>query len=262
MNKTAARYGQKLLLIIISSLVYGLPNAQENYTIGTEDSDYFPYIGKINGSNELSGYAVDIFDAFSKSENISFGYDEFPIKRLFRVFLFENTLDFKYPDSALWKPELRDGKTIHYSTTINSSVNGLIINLDNKPHDVSAIGTIGSLRGISPEPYTEAIESGKILLVEYAKTSHLLNSLLAKRIDAAFIDTKVADHYLRELPDSQKHKIRYEPSFPHEVNLYQMSSMKHPEIIYRLNRFIKNNPKIIEELATKYGFNSVKADTI
>jgi len=258
MNKTAARHGQKLLLIVIFSIAFDLSSAQENYIVGTEDSDYFPYIGKTKGSNELSGYAIDFFDAFSESVNASFDYHELPVKRLFKIYLFENTLDFKYPDSASWKPELREGKTIHYSMPINRSINGLIINLDNKPANASAIKTIGTIRGVAPWSYTEGIKSGNIVLIEYAKTSHLLKSLLAKRIDAAYIDTEVANYYLKAFPDSQQRRLRYDASFPHDLNLYQISSMRHPEIIYRLNQFIKNNPKIIEELSKKYGFNTVE----
>ncbi len=260
MKQIGASPSQKALFILILLMVAGPSYAQDHYIIGTEDIDYLPYIGNSEGhnaeKNKLTGYAVDIFDDFFKSEKASFAYNKLPIKRLFKQFLFEDSLDFKYPDSASWKPELREGKEIFYSIAINKSINGLIIHLDNRPANAESIKTIGAIRGVVPWSYINAIKTGEIKLKEYAKTSYLINSLLAKRIDAAYIDTAVAKLYLKDFPAAQKSKIRFDTSFPHDVNLYQMSSMKHPEMISRLNLFLKNNPKIIEDLSVKYGVSS------
>ena len=244
----------------IAFLVFFQPtlvSAEPHYIIGTESIEYYPHHGKhYADSTEFSGYAREVIDAFFENESLSFQYMPLSIKRLYRSFFFDKTIDFKYPDSKEWKAKIRKNKIIYYSGPIGFYTDGIFVNRRNLPKDVTEISKLGTMRGFTPVPLIEAIDNGDIQLFEFSKTDDLLTALLAKQIDGAYLNIDVARYKIDLLFGGENSPLFFDSSLPYIEGQYQLSSMKHPEIIKKLNQFLTNNQQLLTEIANKYKVKS------
>lgn len=227
--------------------------AEQNYIIGTEAIEYYPHHGKnYPDSTDFSGYAREVIDAFFISKNLSFEYTPLSIKRLYRSFFLDRSIDFKYPDSSEWKKHIRKNKKIYYSGPIGYYTDGVFVNRKNLPADISEIKKLGTMRGFTPLPFIEIIDNGDIQLFEFSKTDDLLTALLAKQIDGAYLNIDVARYKVDLLFGGDNSPLFFDNSLPFIEGHYQLSSMKHPNIINKLTDFLNNNQQLITDIANKY----------
>ena len=123
---------------------------------------------------------------------------------------------------------------------------------ENKGRGIDQIKIIGTVMGFSPWEYMQMADSGKITLVENASFSGLLQQVIAKRIDGAYINVAVADYHLKkEL--GKPGALVFDESLPYGKNNYHLSTMAHKDIIAAFNQFLKENEPLIHALKVKYG---------
>ncbi|WP_339671552.1 transporter substrate-binding domain-containing protein [Dasania marina] len=241
-----------LLLSLWAVPLFSYAQIPAQYKIGIENIEYLPFFDASPDANHVTGYTVELFASFFQQQQAALSYSRLPLKRLFKTFLYEDTLDFKFPDSPLWKPQLRLDKTIYYSLPIANITNGLVINRNNAPATINHINSIGTIRGIRPAPYLAYVESGRIQHIEFSHINDLLNALLAKRIDAAYLSKNVAHHHIQQYFIEQKTQLSFADNLPLEDEIFYLSSKQHPTIIKKLNHFLRHNPEIIKKLADHY----------
>lgn len=229
-------------------------NPKKSYEIGTEDIEYYPHYGRKNASDDnFSGFARPFFDKFSNKYQLDFHYTPLPIKRLYNYFLNSKTVDFKYPDNPNWNINNKQGHTIYYSDAITYYVDGTFIHQDQKlPLSIVYLGVI---RGFTPEPYLAQILADKIKVIEFSRSDHLLNALNFKRIDAAYMNVDVGK-FQRSKSDLNL-KVKFCSSLPLTKGYYYLSTIKHPELLNKVNEFIRNNSDFIKELQLLYKFTVV-----
>jgi polar amino acid transport system substrate-binding protein len=246
----ACRY-RNLILALATMQFFGSASYAQRvtYTVGVEELKYYPqysYEGK-----EYQGYAKELLDAFANWANIEFKYDILPVKRLFRTYLDSQTLDFKYPDNPYWNAQKKQDLTIYYSDSITEYIDGVVVPIHKKGQDISAFKKLGTIRDYTTFEYLGLIKEGKVRLYETDSLIGLLEMVLSNRIDGAYINIAVAKYNLKA--HLQKpHALIFDESLPHTKSSYYLSSIKHPQIIEKMNIFLKDEQQLVDHLRKKY----------
>lgn len=245
------RFLKKAVLGVVSACLI-LPAgamAKTKYVVGVQNfSEYLPYSSYDKKSKEYTGFNRKILDLFAKSKGYTFSYKALPLKRL-TVDYIKGKVDLKYPDNKYWAKGLKKGKNIKYSSTVVNYIDGVLVKPGNKGMGVENLKKMGILRGFTPFTYLKQIKSGKVKVVENNSIAGLLKQVQKGRIDGAYFNVAVTQHYLKSLP---KVKVTFDGSLPHARSTRHLSSFKHPKLIKEFNAFLKGNKGKVEALKAKY----------
>jgi polar amino acid transport system substrate-binding protein len=240
-----------ILLMLISASASGAASARQDYVIGVEDLDYAPLWR--TGSSGWQGVARDLLDAFSADTGVRLEYRPLPVRRLLREFL-NGDVDAKFPDSPDWEPTRKSGFLIHYSGPVISYVDGV-----NRPPDQVGqpnLRRLSTVLGFTPVGFLDQIRDGRILLEQQQDFPSLLRFTLSGRADGAYGNNDVVTYTLREKL-GRPGALVFDPSLPSVRGDYRLSSLKHPELITRLDRWMKQNPARIAEIRQRYNLQTV-----
>lgn len=232
------------LVIAFSSL-----SAKDKYVIGVGNYEYFPFHSIENG--EFKGYARDLMDLFSKTENVEIEYKALPWKRLVKLFTTTKKIDAVYPDNPYWDTEEKKGSNVIYSDATNKYQDGVVVRAENKNAGVDHLKVLGTIRGFTAWTYYDQIESGKITLRESGNFTPMLKMLEKKRTDGAYIEYSVAKYHIKQM--GLEGKLVFDDSLPSSKGVYQLSSIQHPELIKTFNKFLKKHAKEVKALKNKWG---------
>ncbi len=224
----------------------------QSFTVGVENIDYYPLYAGADG--EYKGYARDLLDAFAKSKGYTFTYTALPINRLFKSFV-DGELDFKFPDNPYWSADVRKGKTIVYSESVNAYIDGVLVTPEHKGMDKSQLKTLGLITGFTPWEYLGDVKAGKITLEENDNYQALLKKTALGRVDGAYSNVAVANYQIGQVLNMTG-KLEFDPNLPHTKSDYFLSTIKHPQIIQELNAFMQENKQLVDELQAKYQVNN------
>lgn len=238
------------LVIMLSMCLSAPAQAQQTeFTIGVEAIDYYPiYAGN---TGEYRGYARELLDAFAKKQGYTFHYEALPVKRLFKSFLDEQTLDFKFPDNQYWSGDMRKGVDVTYSEPAVQYIDGVMVKPENKGRPVSDLKILGIIAGFTPFEYLDRIESGAVTLDESNEYSALLLKATMDRVDAAYSSVAVANYQLRDVL-KQPEALVFDASLPHTKSGYMLSTIKHASVIGEFNAFMQQETELVQQLKDKY----------
>lgn len=222
--------------------------AQETYTIGVEDIDYYPLYSYKD--NQYSGFSKDVLEMFAKAKGYKFEYKAYPINRLYKAFL-SGDVDFKYPDNKMWAQDIKNGKDVYYSDAVVDYIDGAMVTPQNKDLKAENLKNIGTVMGFTAWDYMDMIKSNKITVSENPNFANLLKQTIAGRTDLAYSNIAVAKYHL-ENTLSSKDALVFNPNLPHTKSSYLLSSQKHKKVLEELNVFLKDNKDKINELKKKY----------
>jgi len=226
--------------------------ANTTYSIGTEDIEYYPHYGKFSQEGiKFEGIARNILDDFSLKNGISIKYVPQPIKRLYLSLLINKSIDFKYPDSPLWNVnnKAESINPIYYSKAIVSYFDGVFVHKDNAKYTLNQIKNLGVIRGFTPEPFIGMITNNDINLTEYSTSEYLLRALEAKRVEAVYINIAVAKYQIKS--KSIKNLV-FHKDLPSAKGTYHVSTIKYPQIIELIDRYILENSTFIQGQQDKF----------
>lgn len=237
--------------ICILALGISMSSQAGTYTVGVEQVEYYPLWAVKDG--DYVGYGREVLDAFAKDAGHTLEYKPMPIKRLYGTF-FNGNVDLKFPDNPYWSKDQRKGKTFHYSDSVTSYVDGVMVLPANKNKGVEALNKLGTLRGFTPWDYLDLIESGKVKIYEQNSLDSLVMMAAAGRVDGIYFNVDVSQHYLANSGFNQSDLV-WDPDLPHTKAEYMMSTMKHPAIIEEFNAWMSKNQDLIKSLKEKYNLN-------
>ncbi|WP_430461788.1 hypothetical protein ACQUQU_03090 [Thalassolituus sp. LLYu03] len=202
-------------------------------TVGVETTDYAPYY--FINNNQYSGEARQLLDDFADKNGLSFYYDAMPVPRLFLLFT-RDQFDFKFPDNPQWSSGLKSGLTIYYSDPVMKITEAVMTLTDN----TGPIRTVGTILGFTTPGISYQLTEGNLILVEASTMEQLFRMLEAGRIDAIYFNVRVAEYASshREEPLALKVREEYAPY----SYAYYLSTMRHPEVINRFNRYLRSLP--------------------
>jgi ABC-type amino acid transport substrate-binding protein len=243
-----------LLLLFCSEALFA--QKKQRYTIAVENQNYMPYY-RVDG-NVYLGFARELFDLFAADAGIEFEYVANPINRIYANFFDKaSTLDFKFPDRPEWAADMRKGRTLHYTDDIVEFTDGVMVRPANLGKGIKGLTKLGTIAGFTPYQYLAHIKSdknpkGTISLFPNSTLSGLFGQLEANRIEGIFINLAVAKY---SLANEQK-KIDlavFDKELPFETSYYQLSTLKHPELVKKFNEFMKAKKPEVAVLKQKWG---------
>jgi len=227
----------------------GLSKAQKALTVGVEELDYYPQYRWADG--QYTGYARDVLDAFAKDKGYQLTYKAFPVTRLFKEFLAEQSVDLKYPDSPFWSVDAKKDVKVVYSDPVADYIDGVMVAPGRKDMPKGDLKILGLVRGFTPFEYLDDEKAGTITLDPSDDYAALLKKCVAGRVDGAYGNLAVANWNLEENL-KQPGALAFAPGLPHTKGSYLMSSIKHPEAVEEFNAWLKDNQALVETLKAKY----------
>ncbi|WP_286716878.1 transporter substrate-binding domain-containing protein [Thalassolituus sp. UBA2009] len=217
--------------------------APDTLLIGVETTDYAPYYHMQD--ERYSGMARDLLDAFLADAHLLADYHPLPVPRLFLQFT-HNQLDFKFPDNPQWSENLKAGLTIHYSQPVFQVSEAVMILNDHQ----GPVRNVGTIMGFTTPGISSALSRGDIALTEVTGMEQLLKMLESGRIDGIYFNVRVAQEAAARR--TQPLQLTMLKDIAPYRYAYHLSSIRHPRLIERFDRFMRENPEVIRAIRQSY----------
>jgi hypothetical protein len=232
---------------IVSLSGYGFAE-EKIFTVGAEDTSYYPHYAVEN--SQYIGLAREVLDTFAKKYGYKFDYKPLPVLRLHQSFM-KKELDFLYPNNPEWLTEIKGTAKIYYSSPLVNVIDGVMVLPENKGNGLEKLKYLGTIQGFTLPAYTEMIKSKKVKITESYEFKGLIESVINKNNDGAYVTIDCAIHHLRTV--SQKpDALVFDPDLPYDIAQHLLSSVKYPEIIENFNIFLREDKQVTEQLMDKY----------
>lgn len=226
------------------------------YRVGVEDLMYLPYYADDQG--DFIGYARELLDAFAMAEGLRFVYVPLPVTRLFVNFLSRTSdLDFKFPDNGYWQSEMKKNVHVVYSDPVVGYIDGVMVLPQNKGKGVGALHTLGTIAGFTPIKYEEPIRSGKLKVAEYKNFTGLVADVRQGKVDGAYLNVLVAQYQLDAVFKANG-GLEFDAGLPYVESAYHVSTIKHPDVIQRLNLYLQQHRSEVDALKRKHHVDLIR----
>jgi polar amino acid transport system substrate-binding protein len=228
-----------------------------DFIIGVEDIAYSPYF---NFNTQEPSFSKDLLDKFAQDSGHKITYLPLPINQ-FSKFLFEEDVDFKFPDNRRWQ-EAWDTRRldIYYSDDIVRLTAGTVILRKNQHRKQDFFKNIGIITGFLPTQWIEQLKQSNVKIIEDSSPKVLVNQLVHNIVDGLDIDLAVANYHLKELQVHEELVVSKNTS--RQVFSYQLSSLKYPFIIEQFNCWLAQNHSFTQKLKQQYGIHNVEPDLV
>jgi ABC-type amino acid transport substrate-binding protein len=227
----------------------GIACAREPLVIGVENLHYLPLASHEKGV--YRGFARELLDAFAEDLGYKVEYRPLPVPRLYAAFL-AGQVDFKFPDNANWKREIRAGREIHYSDPVAAYVDGTSVAPARLGAGPQAIRRLGTLGGFTPWPWLERIRAGRPSLSENTSLEALVRQAVAGRVDGVYASVAVI-HYQLDHVLKRPGALVFDAALPHSRDHYHLSTLRRPEVVREFNDWMRKNRERIAALKARHG---------
>ncbi|MBB6520539.1 transporter substrate-binding domain-containing protein [Pseudoteredinibacter isoporae] len=231
-------------------------NAANHYKIGTQNFDYSPQYNFI--ARKDKGFAWAVLEAFAKQENINFEYVPLPLRRL-QDELKRGSIDFIYPDNVRWL----QGEDSHpsnkiFSRALTMATYGTMVHQRREGEGAEKFRSVAFPKGFTPTKWRILLQQKPLQLVETSTPELALKMVLRNRVDGADIEYNVTQFILNKL--GQPGKLVMDDTLPITVVGFRVSTIRHKEMINKLNTFLIENQALIERLKKRYKIRSDDAE--
>ncbi|WP_238474423.1 substrate-binding periplasmic protein [Pseudomonas cavernae] len=233
---------------LLASLIPCAASA-ESYVVGVEKAEFEPYF-TVDQQGSYRGFSRDLLDLFARDAGIELTYKPVEPANLLDELL-TGRVDLKYPDSPYWAKDLKAGRNLSYSGDIVAFIDGVMVAPSRLGKNIQLLKRLAVVKGWTPEQYREAIGSGHITRVDNGSLRELIRGTLKQQADGAYYNVEVAIHYLN-YRSSSPNALVFDPSLPYSRGTYQLSTLKHPQLVERFNRFLGEHRQEVEALKSKY----------
>jgi len=235
------------------SAAAGAAEDNKTYTVGVEDyKNFLPYSEVKDGV--YGGLGKDMLDAFAKQKGYTFIYKVYPLKRRDQLFV-EGQLDLAFPDNPNWVADLKKNLRISYAPMLEFT-DGVLVQPRDMGKGMNRLKVLGIPLGFTPYPYQQLMSSGSLRVEESANYDGLYEKLIMKRVDGAYMNTRIARYYWTQIKKYDQLPVVYDPDLPHASGQWYLSSHKHPKLIDEFKKFLAANKDSIDEMKKRYGFQS------
>lgn len=244
-------------LVTIFFLCMGYSSHAAEFIIGVEDIAYYPYY---DFTTEDPTFSKDLLDKFAKDSGHKITYLPLPIKQ-FPKWLFEENIDFKFPDNKRWQVAWDTRNVgIYFSDDVVKMTAGTVILSKNQGEKRDYFTNIGTITGFIPTQWLEEIKQGKVHIIEDSSPKVLVNQLIHNIVDGLDLDLAVANHHLHEL--QLQEELVLSQNTGRQIFSHQLSSVKYPLIIEQFNRWLTKNRAFINKLKQQYGILDVEPNLV
>lgn len=244
----------KPLLACVMLMLCVAVHAEPTYVVGVEDARFMPHYS-LEATGDYRGFARDLLDTFMAQSGVRLVYRPLPAGELLPALL-AGSIDLKYPDSPAWAAADKAGHTLHYSQAAVGYVDGVMVAPRRVGLGAEQLKRLAVVDGWTPRGYETRIAGGQILLVNSSDQPRMIRQAMLKETDGAYYNIVVAMHYLNHVR-TKPGALVFDAQLPHFRGTYHLSSVSHPELIQRFDRFLDEHRSTITAQKRKYG---VEAD--
>ena len=223
--------------------------AESTYVVGVEDARFMPHYS-VDTQGQYQGFARELLDAFAEDSGVRLIYRPLPVDELLPALL-AGSVDFKYPDNPGWSGADKADHPLHYSQAAVSYVDGVMVAPRRAGLDVQQLKRLAVVDGWTPKGYEARIDAGQVLLVGSSDLPRMIRQAMLKDTDGAYYNIVVAMHYLNNVR-TKPGALVFEPKLPHTRGTYHLSSVRHPELIQRFDRFLGERRGFIAALKNEH----------
>jgi polar amino acid transport system substrate-binding protein len=221
-------------------------------TLGVEETNYAPYY-YLNGERQYQGAAREIFDLFSKINNLEIHFNPMPVPRLFNEFV-KGGVALKFPDNPLWSASLNSTIKVYYSEAVfNVNESLLVLKQDEPEIDKENIKIVGAILGFSIPGIAKPVANNEFKTIKTRKVEQLIHMLVSKRVQGVYFNESVAQDLTKNMYPNES-LIRHS-KYPAFQYAYHLSSIKYPKLIKAFNAFLISHAKQVNAIRSRYGLN-------
>lgn len=222
----------------------------QTYVVGVEEAAFLPHYN-VDAQGQYGGYARELLDRFAKDAGLELTYRPMPAEELLPALL-AGRIDFKYPDSPDWSVGAKLERDVHYSQPVARYIDGVLVPPRRVGLGLEQLKRLAVVDGWTPRGYEAALASGQTLLVPGEDLRQMIRQALLKDTDGAFYNVVVATHYLGNIR-ARPGALVFDPALPHTRGAYHLSSVRHPEVIERFDRFLSERADVVTALKAEHG---------
>ena len=221
----------------------------ESYVIGVEELAFAPHYS-VDKQGQYQGFARELFDAFAADSGIQLSYKPLPVAGLLPALL-AGEVDFKYPDSSLWAQAQKAGQDLAYSQPVVNYVDGVLVAPKRQGKPLEQLKRLAMVDGWTPWGYQERIDAKQVQLTYSDDLRKMIHQALKQDTDGAYFNVVVATHYLDNIR-ARPGALVFDPELPHTRGTFHLSSLRHPELLRRFDRFLIERHAEVAALKDKY----------
>ncbi|MFC5695729.1 substrate-binding periplasmic protein [Pseudomonas sp. GCM10022186] len=221
----------------------------QTYVVGVEKQSFQPHYW-VSDEGQYQGFARDLLDLFARNSGLDIQYLPLPVNQLTRHLL-NSSVDFKYPDNPNWAPDLKGDKPIAYSAPVVEYVDGVLVAPKRQGSGVDQLGRLAVVDGWTPWAYEARIEAGQTEVVRSADLGQMIKQAMKQQADGAYYNVVVATYYLDNIR-ARPGALVFDPKLPHTRGTFNLSSLKHPELVARFDRFLAEHRQEVDALKARY----------
>lgn len=223
--------------------------AESTYVVGVEDARFMPHYS-LDAQGQYQGFARELLDAFAEESGVRLIYRPLPVDELLPALL-DGSVDFKYPDNPSWSISDKSGHGLHYSQAAVAYVDGVMVAPRRVGLGVEELKRLAVVDGWTPKGYEARIDTDQVLLVGSSDLPRMIRQAMLKDTDGAYYNIVVAMHYLNNVR-TKPGALVFDPKLPHTRGAYHLSSVRHPELIRRFDRFLDERREDIAALKASH----------
>ncbi|WP_369959448.1 transporter substrate-binding domain-containing protein [Pseudomonas benzenivorans] len=221
----------------------------ERYVVGVEDLAFAPHYS-IDKQGQYQGFARELLDAFAAHSGMELSYRALPVARLLPALL-AGEVDFKYPDSVHWAQAQKAGSDLTYSQPVVDYVDGVLVAPQRQGEPLERLKRLALVDGWTPWGYQQRIDAGAIRLTYSDDLRKMIHQALKQDTDGAYFNVVVATHYLDNIR-ARPGALVFDPKLPHTRGTFHLSTLKHPELLQRFDRFLLERHAEVAALKAKH----------
>ncbi|MWK59319.1 transporter substrate-binding domain-containing protein [Pseudomonas otitidis] len=232
-------------------LVGVLPLAAQaqGYVVGVENLAFQPHY-QLDESGQYRGFGRDLLDLFARSEGLQLEYRPLPVNELAQRAA-AGEVDLRYPDNPEWAGAAAPGYAPTYSAPVVAYVDGVLVDPRHAGQGLDGIRRLALVKGWTPRGYQSRIEAGQVQPVEARDLRQMINQTLRRDTDGAYFNVVVATYYLDNVR-ARPGALVFDPSLPHTRSHFHLSSVRHPELVQRFDRFLGEHAQEVAALKARY----------
>ncbi len=217
------------------------------YRIGISHLNEFPLITTKTKSDK--GFAWTILERFAKEEGITFQYIGMPINHL-QPALDRGAIDFIFPDNPKWTEYRSNRNTNHYSARIISALSSTFVAKQRTNMRINQVKELAIPYGYTAFTWLPHVNTYNISVTPQKDLVSALIAVQRGQVDAADVEYNVGKYLVKTMP--RLNNVTLNRSLPHIHVDYHLSTIKHINILAKIDEFLQRNKEFIKEQKEHY----------
>lgn len=220
--------------------------AQNQFTVGTEDINFYPHYNFTRADG--AGFANEVLQLFAANQGYQFNFQPLPVKRLYHEL--DNLVDFIYPDNPNWAKFQGSQASRVFSEPLIYNLGTTLVLPANKAISLEQFRTLAVIHGFTPTAWLKLRSDYRFKLYEVPNAVSAVNLVLRGQLDGADVEYNVAQQILRE--QQQENALVVAENLPMTRVAFHLSTIRHPQVLQQFNRFLLSHQAEIAALKQKY----------